>query len=158
MSSGGKGRRGRPPKTFEHHAQEAARVLEVALLLHRMRSALPAALDAAVSRYGFASGAAALRFVQKRRRGAVAEFIGADVDALLGGKLNPTRAAVRLITEHGLTVRQALGASGAHALDERGVRRAVKAAGLARRDSVAQGPSGSEPQIEDHIFSPKSSL
>lgn len=150
----GKKARGRPRKTPEAYALEAARVLNVATVLRRLHGASAATLDAAVRPHGFASGAAALRFVQKRRRGPVAEYLAEDVEALMGGKPNTTRAALRLITEHGVSVGVAACCVGA---DISNVRRALKAAGLVRSDAVANASLKDDVVVTD-ISLPENTL
>lgn len=153
MSNGMKPR-GRPRNTPEDHMHEAARVLNVATVLRRLHGASAAALDAAVRPHGFASGAAALRFVQKRRRGPVAELIGDDVEALMGGKPNATQAALRLITEHGASVGVAARCVGA---DISNVRRALKAEELAVCDEVANAAVKDDVLVTD-ISLPENTL
>lgn len=88
--------KGRPPKTDEDRLLEGARVLEVALLLRQGRLGKLADM-------GFTE-AQALRYVSKRRRGIAGELVGDDA---VPPPNNKTRAALRLVVEHGMPVAKA---------------------------------------------------
>lgn len=89
---------GRKKKTAEQAADEAARVLRVAVLLKQGR-------DAALHTEGLASRRQARHFLMKRRRGMVADYIG-DALVELGVVLKPNKlqASIRLVLEHGMSI------------------------------------------------------
>lgn len=87
---------GRPTKTNQLAAKEAAQVLEVALMIKQGRFAQLNAI-------GYTE-MTALRYVMKRRRGLTGAYIGTTAIELLGSVANKTQAALRLIIEHGCPV------------------------------------------------------
>ena len=97
--------KGRPPKTAEAAAAEAAQVLHVALMLKQGRIQ-------ALKEYGVTE-AQALRFVMKRRRGLVGQYIGTTVLELLAPVDSKIRATLRLITEHQIPLTTAARVMGA---------------------------------------------
>lgn len=138
-----KRKRGRPVKTFEAHALEAARVLDVALKLFQVRTSGAERRERCARDLGFANEAAAYRFVLKRRRGTVAGILADDVAALLSGAENRTRAALRLHLDHGVSLDLAsrvLGKDG-DPLDVRNLRREVAKAKRQRASVSAHYPS-----------------
>jgi hypothetical protein len=88
--------RGRPNKTLLSAGNDAAYVVEVAMLIKQGRKA---ALKAA----GFTE-ATALRYVQKRRRGLMGGFVGKSVQELLFAEENRTKRGLQLVIEHGFKV------------------------------------------------------
>jgi hypothetical protein len=88
--------RGRPNQTIQSAGDEAARVIEIALLLKQGRKA-------ALKATGYTE-ATALRFVQKRRRGLIGGFVGNSVQELLFAKENRTQRGLQLVIEHGFKV------------------------------------------------------
>lgn len=86
--------RGRPRTTEEAAAQEAARVINVALALRYRKSALKG--------LGFATEREAMTYVLKRHRGRVGELVGDAVRCIFpaGGRV---QVAVSLVLDHGLT-------------------------------------------------------
>lgn len=91
---------GRPPKQHIDALEGAAHVINVARALRSKRLRH-------LKQMGFPNESVALRFVMKRRRGAVGEYIGGTVTELLEGKQNKTQAALRLVIEHGVSAAQA---------------------------------------------------
>lgn len=140
-----KRRRGGQRKSYEDHAQKAARVLDAAVKLRQIRGVMnkddddasikahKAWRDEQARKLGFTDEAAALRFVRKPRRGTVAAILGDDVDALLGGTENRTQAALYLHLHHGVSLDLAarLLGKGGSPLDVRNLRR--KASRLKRQ-------------------------
>lgn len=88
--------RGRPIKSVRSAGNEAARIIELALMIKQGRIA-------PVKAMGYTE-TSALRYVLKRRRGLVGAYIGTTVIDMLMPTENRTRAALRLITEHDLPV------------------------------------------------------
>ena len=86
-------KQGRPKKTAQLAADEAARVINIALLIKQNR------IDQIVA-LGFTE-ASAQRYVMKRRRGLTGAYIGTTAIELLGSVENRTQAALRMVVEHG---------------------------------------------------------
>ena len=109
--------RGRPKKPLNSAANEAAQIIELALMLKQGRIAQ-------IQSAGF-TRASALRYVLKRRRGLVGAYIGTTVTDMLIPTDNRTQAALRLITEHEFHVTTA---ARIMKLDRRTLTRMVKSA------------------------------
>ncbi|MHB8949832.1 MAG: hypothetical protein ACYC4S_12310 [Rhodoferax sp.] len=128
--------RGRPTKTLLSAANEAARIIDIALMIKLGRLAQLEAL-------GFTE-ATALRYVMKRRRGLTGAYVGTTAIELLGSTQNKTQAALRLIIEHGFP---ATFSARAYQIDRRNLlkllpeARKVAAAEVMRRRSFSQTPS-----------------
>lgn len=129
--------RGRPPKLPGAAAQEATYILEVCIALRLKRFAKLAEL-------GFTE-AAALRFLMKRRRGLIGEYVNRSIDELLGSSENRTHRALQLITEHGVKVSVA---ALAMAIDKRSLQRLLPAArDIAKQNAARQAEFASNTEI-----------
>ena len=84
--------RGRPNTTLLSAGNDAAHVIQIALLIKLGR-------EKELKSAGFTE-AAALRYVLKRRRGLIGGFIGDSVRDLLSPTINRTQRALQLIIEH----------------------------------------------------------
>lgn len=126
--------RGRPNKTLMDFDNEAARIIELALMLKLGRIAQ-------VESMGFTK-ASALRYVSKRRRGLIGDFVGDSVRDLLFPTENRTQRALQLVIEHGFKVS---GVARALGIDLRNLRKALPLARIRarkedmRRASFARG-------------------
>ncbi len=107
--------RGRPKMTMQTAGNEAARIMDLALMLKLGRTAQ-------IKSAGFTERSALL-YVLKRRRGLVGAYIGTTVVDMLLPTENRTQAALRLITEHDLPVTTA---ARVMKLDRRTLTRMVK--------------------------------
>lgn len=124
--------RGRPIKSAISAGNEAASIIELALMLKLGRIAQ-------IESAGF-TRATALRYVLRRRRGLVGAYIGTTVTDMLLPTENRTQAALRLITKHELGVTTA---ARIMKLDRRTLTRMVKdarqsaALAMARTDAFS---------------------
>lgn len=115
-------KRGRPQKSLETAALEAAHVLNMALALR---------LGRRNEVMGFrGSESSALRYVQKRRRGLVAAFIGRDAHH---EPPNHLRRALQLVIEHDVSVVMASRMLGADLRNLRRLLPQARAENLARQ-------------------------
>lgn len=105
MATTPKNSKGRPAKSAGAAAAEAAQVLHVALMLKQGRVQ-------ALKELGVTAGQA-LRFVMKRRRGLVGEYVGSTVKELLAPVDSKVRATLRLITDHEIPLTTAVRLMGA---------------------------------------------
>ena len=134
--------RGRPQKLAKDAASEAAFVMEVALAIRLGRLQRLKLL-------GFTE-ATAIRFVMKRRRGLVGEYIGATVTETLGGTENKTQAALRLVAVHGAPIAVAARATG---VDRRNLQKGLpEARKLAEADAERKAAFESGTPVGDFSF------
>lgn len=141
----GSAARGRPVKSGSSAGNEAASIIELALMLKLGRTAR-------IKSMGFTE-TTALRYVLKRRRGLVGAYIGTTIIDMLMPTENRTRAALRLITEHGLPLTTA---ARIMKLDRRTLTRMVKdarqgaAAAMVRTEAFADST-----EVNDLVYLPE---
>jgi hypothetical protein len=108
----------------------------------------------ALKEYG-ATEAQALRFVMKRRRGLVGQYIGTTVLEMLAPVDSKIRATLRLITEHQIpltTAARVMGADRPSVLKMARKARVAAAGETARRELFARGTTVTD---EPSNYSPK---
>ena len=104
---------GRPAHGFQRQAEDAAKVLEIALAVKQGRLAW-------LQAQGFHDEGAAMRFVRKRRRGTVGKLIGRDIEEMLFPPTSNVACAIRYVLDAGMSVNAAARLAG---VDLRTVRR-----------------------------------